>query len=95
MVESEYCCFPLSMSHCLENAQIRGFFWSVFFSYSYLMWGFTTESSVFSPNTGNCGPERTPYLDPFHAVSTILTPRGQCGQYCSLLNESDCKCFVR
>ena len=24
--------------------------------------------SVFSPNTGKCGPEITPYLDTFHAV---------------------------
>ena len=26
--------------------------------------------SVFSPNTGKCGPEITPYLDTFHAVFT-------------------------
>ena len=25
--------------------------------------------SVFSLNTGQCGPEKTPYLDTFHAVS--------------------------
>ena len=25
--------------------------------------------SVFSPNTGKYGPEKTPYLDTFHAVS--------------------------
>ena len=29
--EFECCCFPLSMSHCLENVQMRGFFWFVFF----------------------------------------------------------------
>ena len=23
---------------------------------------------IFSPNTGKCGPEKTPYLDTFHAV---------------------------
>ena len=25
--------------------------------------------SVFSPNAGKCGPEKTPYLESFHAVS--------------------------
>ena len=24
---------------------------------------------VFGPNTGKCGPEKTPYLDTFHAVT--------------------------
>ena len=26
---------------------------------------------VFTPNTGNYGPEKTPYLDTFQAVSTF------------------------
>ena len=26
---------------------------------------------VFSPNTGKYGPEKTPYLDTFHAVLTV------------------------
>ena len=31
--------------------------------------GLNTERySVFSPSTGKCGPEKTPYLDTFHAV---------------------------
>ena len=29
-------------------------------------------SSVFSPNTGKYGPEKTPYLDTFHAVKVIM-----------------------
>ena len=28
---------------------------------------------VFSPNAGKCGPEKTPYLDSFHAVAEWLT----------------------
>ena len=28
----------------------------------------TTYPSVFSPNKGKYGPEKTPYLDTFHAV---------------------------
>ena len=27
-----------------------------------------SEIFIFSPNTGKCGPEITPYLDTFHAV---------------------------
>ena len=40
--------------HCVKNVQMRGFFYSYF--------------PVFSPNTGKYGPEKTPYLDTFHAV---------------------------
>ena len=32
----------------------------------------TSHLSVFSPNTGKCGPEKTPYLDTFHAVYAIF-----------------------
>ena len=28
--------------------------------------------SVFSPNTGNYGPEKTPYLDTFHTVNVLI-----------------------
>ena len=37
---------------------------SVFGHFSYL--------SVFSPNVGKYGPEKTPYLDTFHAVDAKL-----------------------
>ena len=33
---------------------------------------FTKYLSVFSPNAGKCGPEKTPYLDKFHAVNLNL-----------------------
>ena len=38
--------------------------------YSYLdwVWRFTPQISVFSPNTGKYGTEKTPYLDSFYAV---------------------------
>ena len=29
--------------------------------------------SSFSPNAGKYGPEKTPYLDTFHAVTVIMT----------------------
>ena len=32
---------------------------------------FTEKNSIFSPNTGKYGPEKTPYLDTFLAVNTI------------------------
>ena len=32
----------------------------------------TEYLSVFSPNTGKYGPEITPYLDTFHAVTGML-----------------------
>ena len=40
-----------------EKCQNMEFFWSVF--------------SIFSPNAGKYGPEKTPYLETFHAVSCI------------------------
>ena len=61
------------MYHCVKSVQIRRFFCSVFsrirteygeilriLSLRYL--------SVFSPNAGKYGPEKTPYLNNFHAV---------------------------
>ena len=44
-------------NHSVENVQMRSFFWSVFYL------------SVFSPNAGKEGPEKTPYLDTFQAVN--------------------------
>ena len=46
--------------HCVKFVQIQSFFWSVFSR--------IRTVSVFSPNTGKYGPEKTPYLDNFHAV---------------------------
>ena len=44
-------------SHCVKRTQIQSYFWSYF--------------PVFSPDTGKYGPEITPYLDTFYAVSTL------------------------
>ena len=33
---------------------------------------FTPQISVFSPNTGKYGPEKTPYLETFHAVTNAI-----------------------
>ena len=55
--------------HCMKSVQIPSFFWSVFSR-------IRTEYGdlLFSPNAGKYGPEKTPYLDTFHAVypSTIF-----------------------
>ena len=45
----------------VKSVQIRSFFWSVFSR----IW---TEFSVFSLGAGKYGPEKTPYLDTFHAM---------------------------
>ena len=42
-------------NHCVKSVQIRNFFWSIF--------------SIFSRNARKYGPEKTPYLDTFHAVN--------------------------
>ena len=54
---------PFRKTSLRERVQIRSFFWSVF---SCIQSG---QISVFSLNTGKYGPEKTPYLDTFHAVS--------------------------
>ena len=46
-----------TMSHFVKSVQIRSFSGPYF--------------PVFSPNTGKYGPEKTPYLDTFHAVSLV------------------------
>ena len=48
------------------------FKYGVFFYPYFPAFGLNTDTkylSVFSPNTGKYGPEKTPYLDTFHAVS--------------------------
>ena len=52
--------------HCVKSVQIRSFFWSVF---SHIR---TEYLSVFIPNAGKYGPEKTLYLDIFHAVKPLL-----------------------
>ena len=41
--------------HCVKSVQLRNFFWSVF--------------SRIRTDVGKYGPEKTPYLDTFHAVA--------------------------
>ena len=44
----------ISFAVTLKSVQIRSFFGPYF--------------PVFTPNSGKCGPEKTPYLDTFHVV---------------------------
>ena len=45
-----------------------GVFSGLYFPHSDWMWSDTPYLSVFSPNAGKYGPEKTSYLDTFHAV---------------------------
>ena len=49
---------------CVKNVQIQSFFWFVFSCIR----NEYDDFFVFSPNTGKCGPEQTPYLDTFLTV---------------------------
>ena len=51
--------------------QIWIFFLFPIIQYSDWIRRFTEQLSVFSPNTGKYGSEKTPYLDTFHVVSVI------------------------
>ena len=48
----------VALSHCMKSVQIRSFFGPYF--------------SVFGLNTRKYEPEKSPYLDTFHAVSAIF-----------------------
>ena len=50
------------LNHCVKSGQIRSFFWSVF-SRIRTEYGEILYLSVFIPNAGKQGPEKTPYLD--------------------------------
>ena len=59
--------------HFVKSIQIWSFFWSIFSNirteYGEILCGqMRTYLSVFSPNAGKYRPEKTPYLDTFHAV---------------------------
>ena len=48
--------------------------YGVFSDLYFSAFGLNTERyylSVFSPNAGKYGPEKTPYLDTFHAVQSL------------------------
>ena len=58
-----------SNTHCMKSVQIRSNFWSVF-SHIRIEYGVDTSYlSVFSPNAGKYGPEITPNLETFHAMT--------------------------
>ena len=57
--------------HCVKSVQIRSFFWSVFFPHSDWIRRDTPYLSVFSPNAGKYGPDKTPYLHTFHTVKVL------------------------
>ena len=56
---------------CVKMVQIRSCFWSVFPRIR-TEYGEIRHLSVFSPSAGKYGPEKTPYLDTFHAVLHFL-----------------------
>ena len=56
--------FIFNTHHCLKSAQIQSFFWSVFF---HIRTEYVTILQTIT-NAGKYGPEKTPYLDTFHAV---------------------------
>ena len=58
--------FPLC-----EMCPNREFFLVRIFRHLNWLWRDTKYFSVFSPNAGIYGPEKTPYLDTFHAVFEI------------------------
>ena len=58
-------------THCVKCVQMQSFFSSVF-SRIRTKDRDTKYLSVFSLNAGKYGPEKTPYLDTFHAVTRIL-----------------------
>ena len=52
----------------MKSVQIRSFFWSVFSRIRSEYGEIRSYLSIFSPNAGKSGPEKTPYLDTFHAL---------------------------
>ena len=78
----------LSLSHIFEKVYRLILFntaWKVskygVFSGPYLS---TKYLSLFSPNAGKYGPEKTPYLDTFHAVQSTQTPFQCCLDFSTL-----------
>ena len=54
-----------------EKCPNTEFFWSIFFLHSDWIRRDAEYLSVFSPSAGKYGPEKTPYLDNFHAVKCL------------------------
>ena len=60
-------------NHCVESVQILSFFWSLFSRIRTEYEKCSVSLSVFSPNAGKYGPEKTPYLDSFHTVNISVS----------------------
>ena len=58
-----------------EKCPNTEFFLVCIFPHSDWIWRGTEYLSVFSPNAGKYGPEKTPYLDTFHAVYDLTNNR--------------------
>ena len=58
-------------SHCVKSVQTRSFFWSVISSIR-TEYGDLPRNLRIYPNAGKYGPEKTPYLGTFYAVSVNL-----------------------
>ena len=56
-----------------EKCPNTGFLLVCIFPHSDWIQRDTTYFSVFSPNAGKYGPEKTPYLTTFHAVHLVIT----------------------
>ena len=60
--------------HCVKSVHIRSFFWSVFsrirpeYGEIRIEYGLSLRTH---PNTGKYGPEKTPYVDIFHAMKNL------------------------
>ena len=61
--------WALTHNHCVKSVQIRSFFLVRIFPHSDWIRRDKKYLSVFSLNTGKYRPEKTPYLDTFHAVN--------------------------
>ena len=71
------------------ESKYRDFFWSLF-SRIWTEYG----DSVFSPNTGKYGQEKTPYLDTFHAVFSKSSSNLAFKSEYTILNVFSCNRFV-
>ena len=74
----------------MKSVQIPNFF-DTYFSVSGLNTNIYEVDLLFSPNTGKYGPEKTPYLDTFHAVviSNTATFAEDTTQYSTYARASD------
>ena len=69
----------------MKNAEIRSFSGPYFAACG-------LNNPVFRPNTGKYGPEKSPYLDNFHAVQIIASAQS-CYQH-EMLNTGSIKLYV-